>query len=202
MTCEIQTKKTLYNEQALRRLIIFAIVMYIWLLVWALIFKLGDATMLERNYSNLKNMTLEERILWDLIPFNYRGTDYWKEKQMIATALNCLVLAPIGASLGYLLKKANVLKITAIGFLIAFCFESTQAFTTWGNPATEDLITNTLGCLIGYAIYRLLLKRLPLKWNVRLFGLVNILLVLATIVSVFTMVDSADLIYKMMTKTL
>lgn len=202
MTCEIQTKKTLYNEKALRRLIIFAIVTYTWLLVWALIFKLGDATMLIRNYSNLKQMTLKERIMWDIIPFNYRGTDYMKEKQMIATAFNCLILAPIGASLGYLLKKANVFKITAIGFLIAFCFESTQAFTTWGNPATEDLITNTLGCVIGFVIYRLLLRRFSLKLNVGLFALANVLLVLATIFSIVTMMDSADLILKMLTKTL
>ena len=71
-----QNKFISYNEVTIRRLALSALVMYIWILIWALVLKLGDAQTLIRNYQNLSVLTLKERIMWDLIPFNYRGTDY------------------------------------------------------------------------------------------------------------------------------
>ena len=54
------------SKATVRRLAVLCMVMFAWLLVWALVLKLGSEILLVRNYNNLKDMTFEERILWDL----------------------------------------------------------------------------------------------------------------------------------------
>ena len=62
-----------YNEVTLKRLVGTATAMYFWLIIWALVLKLGNEAILVGNYTNLKALTLRERIMWDIVPFNYRG---------------------------------------------------------------------------------------------------------------------------------
>ena len=191
-----------YNEATLRRLAIIMTVMYIWFLIWALVFKLGREDLLIRNYTNLKNMTYTERILWDLIPFNYRGTEYWKAHQVISTVLNCFVFAPFGVAFCYIFKKKNVWRDAAICLGISLLVEMTQLFTILGNPATEDLITNVAGCFIGFAFYQLILKRLSEKSSVWFFAVANLCLSIGVIYSLVTTAVAADTIFKIVTRAL
>lgn len=190
------------NENRIRRLAIACAIMLSWLLIWALVFKLGSETLLVRNYTNLKDMTFKERILWDLIPFNYRGDEYWKSRQILDTVLNCFVFAPLAIFLCYVFEKKNLFRDVAICFGFAVLVEATQLFTILGNPATEDLITNTLGCFIGYAIYCLILKRISLRKSAILLTLVCVMISVATVFSLVTTAMSADVIFKIITRTL
>ena len=183
-----------YDEQTVRRLAFAAIVMLSWIMVWALVLKLGSEIMLVRNYYNLKDMTLEERILWDIIPFNYRGDDYWKMRQFIDTILNCFVFSPLGVMLCYVFKKPSLALNALVCFGFSLCIEVLQLFTTVGNPATEDLITNLLGCFIGYGIYALIFKRLTEKQNVRCFAVVCVVLGLGVLFSFVTVALAWDTI--------
>lgn len=198
----VRAERLLNNKNKIRRLAIACVIMFSWLLIWALVFKLGSETLLIRNYTNLKDMTFKERILWDLIPFNYRGDEYWKSRQILDTVLNCFVFAPLAIFLCYIFEKKNVFRDAAICFGFAVIVETTQLFTVLGNPATEDLITNTLGCFIGYAIYCLILKHISLRKSAILLTLVCVMISVATAFSLVTTAMSADVIFKIITRTL
>ncbi len=191
-----------YDEATVRRLAAVALVMLAWIFIWALVLKLGDEATLIRNYTNLKDMTVEERIRWDLIPFNYRGTEYWKIRQVINTVLNCFVFAPFGVALGYAFKKRSVLRDGAICFGFSLCVETLQLLTVWGNPATEDLITNVTGYFIGLGLHRLILARLSVKQTVRVLAIANALLFVTVILSLVSTAMAADVIVKIVTGTL
>ena len=191
-----------YDEATLRRLSIIAIAMFAWILIWALVFKLGSEILLVGNYTNLKDMTIEERILWDLIPFNYRGEGEYKFKLIMDTVLNCFVCAPFGVLFCYAFKKKNVLRDAAICLGFSIFVESLQLITTLGNPATEDLITNTVGCFIGFGLYHLIFKRISVKNSVRTLAVVNTLLVVASIVAIVTIGMAWETIIGIITRTI
>ncbi len=198
----IREKYLPYNEETQRKLALSGVIMLAWILVWALIFKCCMEESLIGNYYNLRYMTIEERIMWDIIPFNYRGEGYYKMLQIISTVLNCFVFAPFGIAFCYIFKKKNVWRDAAICLACSLTIETIQIFTTWGNPATEDLITNVAGCFIGFGIYQILFKRLSVKQNVQIFAFANIALALVTVYSLITTVNTMDLIIKMLTNTL
>ena len=198
----IREKCLPYNELTLRRLAITATVMYIWILLWALLFKLGNENLLVNNYANLKDMTVMERIMWDIVPFNYRGEGLYKTKIIMDTVMNCFVFAPLGVALGYLFKKTNVLRDVAICLGFSFAIETIQLMTMLGNFATEDLITNTVGYFIGFVIYRIGLARLSVKHSVIFLGFVNVAFFAIVFYSCFTTVSSAETIFKILTHTL
>lgn len=192
----------LQSEKAIRGLAIAATVTFAWILIWALVLKLGSEIMLVRNYYNLRNMTLEERILWDIIPFHYRGEGEYLIRLVVNTILNCFVLVPFGITLCYVFKKPNVWLSAALCFGFSLCIEILQLFTTVGNPATEDLITNTIGCFIGYAIYHFFLRRMTSKQTSRLLVISNGVLGVIAIFSLVTIVIAFDTILKIVTRTL
>ena len=193
---------SLQSEKTIRMLAIAATVTFAWILIWALVLKLGSEIMLVRNYYNLRYMTLEERILWDIIPFHYRGEGEYVMRQVLNTILNCFVLAPFGITLCYVFKKPNVWLSAALCFGFALCIEILQLFTVVGNPASEDLITNTASCFIGYAIYHFFLRRMTSKQTSRFLAISNVVLGIGVIFSLVTIAIASDTIFKILTRTL
>ena len=191
-----------YDEATLRRQALATTFLFSWILIWALVFKLGSELLLVGNYTNLKDMTIEERILWDLIPFNYRGEGEYKLKLILDTVLNCFVFAPLGVTLCYVFKKVNVWRNVAICLAFSVGVELLQLATILGNPATEDLITNTVGCFIGFGLYHLIFKRISVKNSVRTLAVVNTLLAIVGIVALVTLVMSGETIIGIITRTL
>jgi glycopeptide antibiotics resistance protein len=191
-----------YEERTLRRLAITASIMFAWILIWALVLKLGNEMLLIRNYTNLKDMTIEERILWDLIPFNYRGEGEYKLNLIMDTVLNCFVFAPFGVLFCYSFKKQNVLRDAAICLGFSVVIELTQLATTLGNPATEDLITNTVGCFIGFGLYHLIFKRLSLKNATRLAAVANVIFGIISIFGIVTTFMASETIWGIITRTI
>ena len=191
-----------YNEKTVKVLAISASVMFGWIIIWALIFKMCDKELLGMTYRNLSQLTMKERIMWDLIPFNYRGTEYWKMRQFIDTILNCFVFAPLEIFFCYIFKKKNLIRDAAICFGLSVAVELIQLATMLGNPATEDLFTNTVGCFIGFGLYQLLFKRISTKTTVIIATVINLVLGIATVYSLVTAVNSADIIYGIITRTL
>ena len=196
------SNSSLRDEKMLKGLAAIASVSIALLLIWALIFKCGSTIMLERNYYNLRYLTTEERIMWDIIPFNYRGSDDMKLQQILTTVLNCFVFAPLSFTLCFAFKRQRVLRATAICFSVSVLIEAVQIFTVWANPATEDLITNLVGTLIGCAVYCLFFRKLSAKARVRFFTALNVTLAVALIFSAVTMAIASELIFKIITGTL
>ena len=44
------------NENKIRKLATACAIMFSWILIWALVLKLGSETLIVRNYTNLKDM--------------------------------------------------------------------------------------------------------------------------------------------------
>lgn len=191
-----------YTEKTVKGLVIAAMVMFGWIIIWALVLKLGDEDLLITTYNNIKVLTPEERIMWDIIPFNYRGTGEMIVRQVIDTILNCFVFAPFGIMLCYLFKKKNIIRDATICLGISVMVELIQLATMLGNPATEDLITNTVGCFVGYGVYYLIFKRMSTKSTVILAAVVNIVFGIVTIYSFVTVIGAADVIYGIITRKL
>ena len=118
------------------------------------------------------------------------------------TVMNCFVFVPIGVALGYLFKKTNVLRDAALCLAFSLFIETIQLITMLGNPATEDLITNLVGYFIGFALYRLLFARLSTGHSICLLSVVNITFAIVTVFSLVTTVGAAELILKIITRTL
>ena len=72
--------------------------------------------------------------------------------------LNILMFIPIGFFGGAAIKKASVLKVTGIGCLLSLSIETLQLLTRSGIFNIDDIIHNTLGCIIGFLCYVLCYK--------------------------------------------
>ena len=137
------------NEKALRAGAAFAFAAYTVVLFWALWLKFNDFSMAASNYRWLSKMTVKERFLYDIIPFQVR---YEILKELLQFPANALVFAPLGVVLPYAFKKKNIWRDVAVCFGISLSIELVQLFTCIGSFATADLIMNTLGYFIGYFV--------------------------------------------------
>lgn len=87
-------------------------------------------------------------------------------KLTIDTILNVILFLPLGFFLPFMYKNyKNVGKIVLTGFLLSLSIEIVQMF---GRGATDvnDLITNTLGTILGYLFYKILSKFILKKINI------------------------------------
>lgn len=67
--------------------------------------------------------------------------------------LNILMLVPLGFFLPLLFKKCKRFWVTYLsGFLFTLILELTQLFAQRGIFELDDIVNNTLGCIIGYGI--------------------------------------------------
>lgn len=69
--------------------------------------------------------------------------------------LNVILFVPIGIFLGGALKTHNWGKVLFAGFGISMAIEVVQFLTRRGICNIDDVIHNSLGCCLGYAVFRL-----------------------------------------------
>ena len=165
-----------YDERTLRREVIFATVLYVFILIWVLCLKFGNAEMIARNYKNLSELTLRERFLWDIVPFYTRQNHTLQGLEFFA---NSLVFAPFGVLLNYMFAKRNILRDFALCVGLSLSIEVFQLFTLLGGFATVDLIMNSLGYFVGLGIYYLIFKKRTTKtciWVCRAFNFIFLVL--------------------------
>ena len=192
-------KRLVCNERALQKATGFATCAYVVVLFWALWLKFNDFHMVVLNYQWLSKMTVGERFLYDIIPFQIRF-DFWN--QFVQFPANAIVFAPLGAMLPYCFSKKNIWRDLGICFSISLAIELTQLFTIIGNFATADLIMNTLGYFVGFAFYRWILSKLSLQKTVWFYRIVNALLLITVGVAIVTTVCNRELIVDILTRTL
>lgn len=118
-------------------LVLFLFVVYIALLVWIILFKLG-ATDTVRSLN--------------LIPFYYEngiGTRFHLKEVME----NILIFVPLGIYLCMLNYKPSFIIKLSIIFAMTFALELFQYVLAVGRTDITDIITNTCGGIIGIGIY-------------------------------------------------
>ena len=70
--------------------------------------------------------------------------------------MNVVAFIPIGFLLGCSFRKNRLWKVILIGICISAIVEGLQLYFKRGFAEVDDVIHNTLGCIIGYGLYSLL----------------------------------------------
>lgn len=98
----------------------------------------------------------------ELKPF-YNYVDIWNgvdfKRTLMEVLLNVALFVPIGFLLGGMMPK-GFLKVLLTGFLLSSLIELFQLASGRGLCETNDVIHNTVGCIMGYAAAMELKKRL------------------------------------------
>lgn len=74
-------------------------------------------------------------------------------KLLAQILMNVMLFIPIGFFVGGALKKKHIWNAIGIGFVLSFFIELTQLITTRGVFNVDDIIHNTLGCVIGFGCF-------------------------------------------------
>ena len=99
---------------------------------------------------------------------NFYNSILWYDKLPIDTILNLVLFVPLGFFLPLLYKKYQHIKnVILTGFLFSLSIEIVQMFG-WGATDINDLIINTAGACLGYLIYYLVSRILPINFRKRL----------------------------------
>lgn len=116
-------------------------VVYLLFLVWSILFKLGFS---------LKE--IEEIRTYSLIPFHYE--DGHNVRFHFSEVIdNVLIFIPTGVYLSLLFKKMPLLGTAALIFAISLALERSQYILAVGCFDITDLITNTVGGMVGIGFY-------------------------------------------------
>ena len=82
---------------------------------------------------------------------------YDRPELLVENIMNVIVFIPVGMILGSLLRvKGSWAIALLIGCSISLTIESLQFWFTKGFSELDDVMHNTVGCLIGYEIYSLI----------------------------------------------
>ena len=188
-----------YDERMLRLEVICALCFYTFILLWIVCLKFGNAEMLHRNYINLTELTLEERFMWDIVPFHTRQNHELQHMEFVA---NSLIFAPFGILLNYAFKKRNIFRDIVICFTFSLAIEVFQLYSLLGGFATEDLIMNTLGYFVGLILYYAIFKKRTVKTCIWVCRIANFILLPVFIYALVTALQNGELILSILDRTL
>jgi glycopeptide antibiotics resistance protein len=94
-----------------------------------------------------------------LLPFwSYSALYYRKIAEII---FNVLMFMPVGFLYGGSKKKVYWVEVLCLGFGLSGAIEVMQLVTRRGVCSIDDVIHNTIGCLIGYGLFRLFYMMKP-----------------------------------------
>lgn len=136
----------------------------LWALLCEYLFLIVCSTILIR--------TPKDDDVYELVPFwNYHDIFLQKDPMDLwEVVLNILLFVPVGVlltAIGSIGDKGGGRShrykwyfIAAYSTLISFFIEITQLITKRGLCETDDLIHNTLGCMIGYGLFGIFRKRI------------------------------------------
>ncbi len=120
---------------------IILFIVYLFFLVWSILFKL-DFSLNE----------IEEIRAYNFIPFHYEdGHNVGFHFSEVIN--NVLIFIPAGVYLCLFFKKMSFWGKTALVFAISFALECSQYTLSVGGFDITDLITNTVGGVVGIGVY-------------------------------------------------
>ena len=95
---------------------------------------------------------------YDFMPFwSYR--DYFKgvDRSLLAeNIMNVVVFVPVGLLAGAAFRSMSWKKVMVIGLCLSVGIEVMQFVFRKGFSEVDDVMHNTVGCLMGYGIYRMI----------------------------------------------
>lgn len=113
------------------------------LLLIEYIFLLFCSTVFFRTTSELRK--------YDFQPFwSYQAIQDNREDLLAENIMNVVVFVPVGLLLGIAFKQMTWLKVLLIGCCISVTIEALQFYFMKGFSEVDDVMHNTVGCLIGW----------------------------------------------------
>lgn len=94
--------------------------------------------------------TTSELRKYDIHPF----WSYDRPELLVENIMNVVVFIPVGLLLGIAFKQVTWWKVLLIGCGISVTIESLQFFFMKGFSELDDVMHNTLGCLLGWFIVK------------------------------------------------
>ena len=160
-----------------KKRVIVSLIFYMIVLIWIISFKMNMEQPIFECMYYFGQFTLKERFMISLSTFKFEGLfNDWKD-----VLVNMCFFMPLGVYCFELIKKHKFIKGLGIAILLTLLLEIVQLFTTVGYFTFSDLVSNTLGYIIGYFLYLLLNKLLKQKIMYYVFTVFTIFfIVLAT----------------------
>ena len=98
--------------------------------------------------------TTSELRKYDFHPFwSYKAIEEGRADLLPENIMNVVVFIPVGLLLSIAFKQVTWWKVLLIGCGISVTIETLQFWFMRGFSELDDVMHNTLGCLIGYGIY-------------------------------------------------
>ena len=109
--------------------------------------------------------TTNKLVTFDFMPFwSYLAFFEGREPNaLIENFANVLVFIPVGLLATIAIKKASMITVGIIGTSTSIGIELLQLVFKKGFSEIDDVMHNTLGCVIGYGLFSLI--RLKIKYN-------------------------------------
>ena len=143
-----------------RKLGALALIIYILVLVWVIMLKCNMEVPVRMSLKFFHDMTVEQRAEWTFCHFRFNGDGGLLTKDAIEDIIvNIILFVPIGAFLPFVFRKRAYIFAPIYAFLITLGFELSQFIFGIGGFAYIDLITNTVGGIIGCGIFYLVTRK-------------------------------------------
>lgn len=166
------------SEKTLNLLSKIIFIIYIGLIIWIVMFKCNLIDSINDAYLFLKDMSIKERILVFSTPFKNYFMESINSPKYVFTEddlLNVIIFIPMGLYLSYFIKNKKFLKALLITFGVSLFFEVFQLFTVIGSFTIHDLMTNVIGGIIGYLVYKLIFIKKESKHRTTILNVISII---------------------------
>ena len=172
------------TEKIFKLLSICIFVMFFLIITWIIMLKCNLVNSITDTYLFFKEMTIRQRIEFQLIPFkDYAKGPFISQIRTIIEddILNVLFFIPFGMYGSLFIKRHKIIKVILFAFLMSAFYEIFQLFSLIGAFSTKDLITNVLGAVIGYFIYRLMYKKENSQTKLKVYNIISTVVVVILI---------------------
>lgn len=158
-----------------KKISLVLMIFYLLALIWVIIFKMEFSI---KDFPQIRNI--------NLIPFSQPAIVNGKA-DISEIILNVLAFIPYGLFIHTLMDEKSILKKILLIFATSFVFELIQYIFSIGASDITDIISNTLGGIIGLVISILMAKLLKDNWvkSINIISIVCAALLTALFVILF-----------------
>lgn len=186
-----------FDEKELSRSSIIAAILLSLLLLWALWLKFSNSAAILDTYLFWVDHSIKDRFL-----FGIKINNPTFGAEIIANDIipNMLAFAPFGVIFNHIPWKKSLARDLLICFSFSLFIELLQLFTIIGFFSYIDLITNTTGYFIGFALFRLIGSGISLKATVIFYRIINAAMICVLICALIITIGNMDTIIGVITR--
>ena len=140
-------------KKIVNELLIISFVVYILIFIWIVYFKCNVESWINLTIDLFKEMAIKDKIIYGLIPF--QGSSIMEIRSNI---YNVIIFIPLPIFIKTIFEKLNYFKLTIICLTVTTIIEFSQLFIPYCAYATEDIICNFIGGVIGILFFKYLLN--------------------------------------------